>query len=181
MMMTNHPPTVDFAVSMESVQTVVMLLISNKIPFTLTSSNHIENTQKTIDSTFEMPDDPKDMYTPMQSKASVIESIYLKYLNQNIEQFPPKDAEIAAEFDITLGSFKNGFKAAYGKTFHQLYMEKKMEYAKMLLLKGFRAAEISERLGYSQHIKFSKIFQKYVGLTPTSYQRNHKKRIRSKE
>lgn len=181
--MSQLPSTVDFVIPTENVQTVVKLLISNKIAFTLISLNQAEDIQKTIAVPSEGLNEPKADSTygsmkPLSPKVSVIESICLKYLKQQIEQFPPKEAQIAAEFGISLGTFKNGFKAAYGKSFYQLFMEQRIEHAKTLLLQGFNAAEIAERFGYSQSIKFSKIFQKYVGMTPKKFQTNHRGRIK---
>ncbi|AXE17874.1 hypothetical protein DR864_09070 [Runella rosea] len=173
--MIQIPSTVELVIPAENAQTVVALLLSNKISFTLTSSTHSENSPQTIDSSSETEQDTKtySAFVSVNSKVAVFESICLKYFKSNIEQFPPKEGKIAAELGISIGSFKNGFKAVYGKTFHQLFMEKRIEYAKTLLLQGFRAVEISQRLGYSQHIKFNKVFQKYVGMTPKKYQDSH--------
>jgi AraC-like DNA-binding protein len=185
-MTTNHlPSTVDFVIPAESAHMVVTLLLSNEIAFTLISVNQAENTQKIIAAPSEIPDDPKpkadltfDSMKPLSQTVPVFESICLKYLKQQIEQLPPKEAQIATEFGMSIGSFKNGFKAVYGKSFYQLFMEQRIEHAKTLLLKGVKAAEISQRFGYSQSIKFSKVFQKYVGMTPKTYQMSYNRNRR---
>ena len=175
MTMSALPSTVEFSVSTENAHIVVMLLLSHNITFTLISSDQTENTQSPA---IAIANEPKTNPTyvskaPLIPNLKLIESIYLKYINKNIEQSIPNETQIAAEFGISLGTFKNGFRKVYGKPFYQLYLEKRIEHAKMLLLTGYKSAEIAERLGYSQAIKFNKIFQKYVGLTPKQFQNNH--------
>ncbi|WP_428657688.1 helix-turn-helix domain-containing protein [Runella sp.] len=179
--MSQPPSTVEFVVPAENAHIVVMLLLSNKLTFTLTSSDQTENTQKTIVSPPDIPDEPKadPVYVskaPLTSNLAVIESICLKYITMNIEQSIPNEAQIAAEFGISPMTLKNGFKAIYGKPFYQLYMGKRIEHAKMLLLKGYKSAEIAERFGYSHATKFGQVFQKHVGLTPKQFQINHQRR-----
>jgi AraC-like DNA-binding protein len=183
--MSQLPSTVEFVVPAENAHIVVTLLLSNEIAFTLTSLNKTENTQETIAAPSEIPDKKKADSTynsvkPVTPTVPVFESIFLKYLIQQIEQLPPKDAQIATEFGITAGSFKNGFRAVYGKSFYQVFIEQRIEHAKTLLLQGVKSSEIAERFGYSQSIKFNKIFQKYVGMTPRKFQLNHQDRIRTR-
>jgi AraC-like DNA-binding protein len=45
-----------------------------------------------------------------------------------------------------------------------------MEYVAELLEGGYKAVDVSVQLGYSQPIKFSKMFQKHFGVTPRRYQ-----------
>jgi AraC-like DNA-binding protein len=165
--MTNLPSTADFIIPAENVQTVVTLLLSNKISFTLISSN--DRDLKAIERTEEKSTDTV-VLSKSNARYVTFETIYRKYLEENIEQKPPTESEIATEFGMTLVAFKNGFKSVYGIPFYQLYMERKMEYAAVLLRQGLRAAKVSERIGYSHAIKFNKMFQKYFGITPKQYQ-----------
>jgi AraC-like DNA-binding protein len=86
------------------------------------------------------------------------------------EGFPPNVNDIAAELGISGATFKNRFIAHYGKPFYQLYIDKKMERAAMLLKEGCKATNISKMMGYSHPIKFNKMFQKHFGITPKKYQ-----------
>lgn len=52
-----------------------------------------------------------------------------------------------------------------------------MEYAAELLEAGHRASEVSVKIGYTQPIKFNKMFQKHFGITPKRYQINKMKII----
>ena len=173
--MNQLPSNVEFVVSAENVHKVVTLLLSNEITFTLRSFHRTENTQKTITAPFEIPNESKaDAGNgSMNPIVPVLEAIYLKYIKQQIEQFPPMEVQIAAEFGISLKAFKNGFKAFYGKPFYQLHLEKRIQHAKTLLLMGHKSTEVAKRFGYSQTIKFNVIFQKHVGVTPKQFQLDH--------
>jgi YesN/AraC family two-component response regulator len=52
-------------------------------------------------------------------------------------------------------------------------MQKKMGYAAHLLKQGITDSYASEAIGYSNSIKFNKIFQKYFGTTPYEYKKAH--------
>lgn len=183
MITTNHPSTADLIIPRESVQKVVTLLLTNNIPFTLTALNylehtlnHLEHTPKAVKHTERERQSavtPAVISTRTNQKEVIIKSIYLKYIEGNPEITPPKDSQIADEFGIPLLTLKNGFKAVYGKTFYRLYTEKKMEYAKTLIMQGINASKVSRRIGYSSPIKFNKLFQKYFGMTPKQYQISH--------
>lgn len=100
----------------------------------------------------------------------VLEDMYAKYILKNIDT-PPNIEEIAAEVDWSPSKFKSRFKAYYGKPFYHVYMEQKMKVAAKLLKEGYKAMDVSEKVGYSQPIKFSKTFQKYYGMTPHRYKK----------
>jgi AraC-like DNA-binding protein len=177
--MTNSLPTVDFVIPTEDVQTVVALLLSNQISFTLTSSTYVEKAAiatEQIEKTKMTNGRPLIEANP---KNVAIENIYQKYLVEKIEQIPPTASEIAAEFGMTLSLFRNQFKEIYGGSFYQVYLDKKMEYAAQLLQKGYRATKVSAMVGYGEKscIKFNKMFQKHFGVTPKKYQTNQLKRF----
>lgn len=171
MISTNLPSTVDIVIPTENVQIVVNLLISNNISFKMISSDY-SGTAPAITEPTEIKSDSSIQSISNRSdrKEEIFETIYMKYIKGGMDHIPPKESQIAADFGISLTTFKNGFNAAYGKTFFQLYMEKKMEYAKTLLLMGIPAYKVSKRIGYSSPIKFNKMFQKRFGITPKKYQ-----------
>jgi AraC-like DNA-binding protein len=173
MTMTNHLSTVDFIIPAESVQTVVKLLLTHQISFMLKSSNDEECSIQVNRQISEIDINQDKRLGELNQIYAAIERIYQKYIEEDIRQIPPKEPEIAKEFKISLAVLKSSFKEVYGKPFYQLYMERKMEYAKTLLLEGMSATKVSELIGYSQPIKFNKMFQKHFGITPKKYQMSH--------
>lgn len=99
----------------------------------------------------------------------LLEGVYLKYISTN-NSMSPNIEDIAKEIGWNPSLFKARFKAYYGKPFYQAYIEQKMKYAAELLNEGWKAVEVSEKIGYSQPIKFNKMFQKFFGITPKKYQ-----------
>ncbi|HAK77678.1 MAG TPA: hypothetical protein DCM71_12385 [Runella sp.] len=189
MIAKHHPSTVDFVVSTECVQAVVALLLSHKISFMLTPSNHLEINKidkelriKNFHSELEHENAEvtQESVEPLRMRNintwdGIIKKIYRKYLVEGFEQVPPTEQQIAIEYNIPLNLFKNNFKAIYGKPFYQLYMDKRMEHAAKLLRNGYKAVEVSRCIGYSDSscIKFNKMFQKHFGITPKKYQLLH--------
>ncbi len=88
MITTNHPPTVDFIIPTESAQAVVTLLLSNKIAFSLTFSNSPETILKEVEV-------KQSTDTGSESRKVTFEAIYRKYIEESMEQNPPKESEIA--------------------------------------------------------------------------------------
>lgn len=172
--MINFTSTVNFVVPAESVPTVVKLLLSNNISFSLASLNHSESKLNGIESTENQSANPiHDASNQLNKKSKILESIYQKYIKGDAEGSQHKESQIAAEFGISLTTFKVSFKAVYGSTFCQLYRQTKMEYAKKLLLQGINATKVSKRIGYSAPIKFNLMFRKHFGMTPKQYQTIH--------
>jgi AraC-like DNA-binding protein len=62
---------------------------------------------------------------------------------------------------------KTGFKALFGKPVYAYLLEKRMEYARLLLEKRtFHVYEVAEMVGYSDSSSFSKAFFKRYGYRP---------------
>jgi AraC-like DNA-binding protein len=101
-----------------------------------------------------------------------ISDVFDNYITNGLIQIPPTQEAIAAELNISLPTFKARFRALYGKSFYQVYMDKRMEHAAQLLRQGYKAVEVSTRIGYGEKscIKFNKMFQKHFGITPKKYQ-----------
>lgn len=171
--MANYFSTVDFIIPAESVQTVVKLLRTHQISFMLKPSNDDACSIQINQQMSEIDNNHDKRLGELIQKDAIIECIYQKYIEENFTQIPPKEPEIAKEFRISLAILKSSFKEVYGKPFYQLYVERKMEYAKTLLLQGISAVKVSELIGYSQPIKFNKMFQKHFGITPKKYQMSH--------
>lgn len=186
------PFTVTVKLPAESTQTVIMFLISNKIAFTLSAAGYSGRapapSKKNEMSIPEM--DIADTKTvdrqgiekgESSGKAKLnrtaIEAVFRKCIEENSGHATPSETEIAKELGLTLSGFQKVLKTMYGKTFYQVYMSKKMEYAADLLKAGHRPSNVSRIIGYTHPIKFNKMFQKHFGVSPKKYQMQNSLKI----
>lgn len=80
--------------------------------------------------------------------------------------------ETAECVGVSVGYLSTIFKREYNQSFVDYVNETKMEYACRLLEEGeLMVMEIAYRLGYENAYYFSKVFRKYIGMSPTDYQR----------
>jgi AraC-like DNA-binding protein len=154
---------------------VLGYLITNQIDFSIGYRVPMATPANQTDLKGQTPHKSKNV-----NKADVIDEIYEAYIENISSDPPPTDAEIAKKFGLKLSTMKDKFKSRFGKTFSQLYIEKKMEYAALLLCKGIKAVKVSLMIGYGETsaIKFNKMFQKHFGVTPKKYQLEHYGKIR---
>jgi AraC-like DNA-binding protein len=163
---------------------VASLLISKQIPFGITFSPDTEDATAKVLTEREpqFMSNERDITTinpeniPAQNEEvenQVFQEIYHKYLVKGIDTIPPNEKKIAENYGIPLMRFKKVFRAMYGSTFYNLYVNKKMERATQLLKSGHSASDVSGMIGYKHPIKFNKMFQKYIGMTPKQYQMKH--------
>lgn len=94
-----------------------------------------------------------------------------KYVLENIEAcISLQDA--AAHVGVSAGYLSTIFKREYEQSFVDFVNRTKMEYACLLLEeKNLMVMEIAYRLGYENAYYFSKVFRKYMGMSPTDYQK----------
>ncbi|MFN8344282.1 MAG: helix-turn-helix transcriptional regulator [Spirosomataceae bacterium] len=103
----------------------------------------------------------------------LMEYVYNKYIQCPTEESSYTSLQIAEKLNISHRIFVNAFKKHFGRSFYQVYLDRKMEYACELLTKGYKAFEVSQMIGYTAPIKFNKRFQKQFGVTPFQYKRKH--------
>jgi len=90
-------------------------------------------------------------------------------LVQCLEDMLPSQKQLAKEFALSESTLKRHFKAVYGKTMYEYYLEKKMELAKWLLQeKKISVSETAYMLGYEKVSAFITIFKKYHHILPGS-------------
>jgi AraC-like DNA-binding protein len=90
-------------------------------------------------------------------------------LLQSLEDMPPSQKQLAREFAISESTLKRHFKAVYGKTMYEYYLEKKMELAKRLLTeKKITVTETAYQLGYEKVSAFISMFKKVHKILPGS-------------
>jgi AraC-like DNA-binding protein len=91
-------------------------------------------------------------------------------LVQSLEDMLPSQKELAKEFAMSESTLKRHFKAVYGKTMYEYYLEKKMELAKWLLQeKKSSVSETAYTLGYEKVSAFISMFKKIHKVLPGSF------------
>ncbi len=90
-------------------------------------------------------------------------------LVHSLEDMLPPQKELAREFALSESTLKRHFKAVYGKTMYEYYLEKKMGLAKRLLQeKKISVTETAYRLGYEKVSAFISMFKKVHNVLPGS-------------
>ena len=90
-------------------------------------------------------------------------------LLQSLEDMPPSQKQLAREFALSESTLKRHFKAVYGRTMYDYYLQKKMELAKRLIQeKKITVTETAYRLGYEKVSAFISMFKKVHKVLPGS-------------
>lgn len=91
-------------------------------------------------------------------------------LVHSLEDMLPPQKQLAREFALSESTLKRHFKAVYGKTMYEYYLEKKMELAKWLLQeKKISVTETAYMLGYEKVSAFISMFKKVHKALPGSF------------
>ena len=81
--------------------------------------------------------------------------------------------KISAEFYISKSNLSHTFKKEVGLSPMQYIMQRKIGEAQSLLVETSKAIQdIEYKLGFSDSAYFSKMFKKYVGVTPNEYRKH---------
>lgn len=90
-------------------------------------------------------------------------------LVRSLENMLPSQKQLAKEFALSESTLKRHFRAIYGKTMYEYYLEKKMDLAKWLLKeKKISVSETAYMLGYEKVSSFITMFKKYHKVLPGS-------------
>ena len=82
--------------------------------------------------------------------------------------------DLSSQFNLSKTSIKNYFKIIYGKPLNTWRREYRLNQAASYLEKtDLNIGEISERVGYKNHGKFTSAFKQYYGMTPSEYRNSH--------
>lgn len=89
---------------------------------------------------------------------------------------PIKTKDIAKEFYTNRSRLSTNFKKETGENLIDFILKEKIEEAKRLLRYSNKTlVSISFYLGFSSQSHFTRVFKKYIGLTPTEYREKHAK------
>ncbi len=100
------------------------------------------------------------------------------YLQTHIAE-PTYLDEIADYFNVSKSTLCRRVRQLTGKTVCQLSEEMKIEWAKILLEaknSSENIAEIARRVGYKDALYFSKVFKKYLGVSPKNWRKGKAKK-----
>jgi AraC-like DNA-binding protein len=80
--------------------------------------------------------------------------------------------DMATLFDIPLTSMKNCFKSIFGTPIHSYMREYRLQAAAAMLREtDAPVADISMKVGYETHSKFSAVFKSFIGVAPSEYRK----------
>lgn len=95
----------------------------------------------------------------------------LDYINEHYAE-PLTLEKISAEFYISKSNLSHAFKKEVGLSPMQYMMQRRIGEAQSLLVETSTAIQdIEYKLGFSDSAHFSKMFKKYVGVTPNEYRK----------
>lgn len=113
--------------------------------------------------------EPAETHVLHQEKMLMVEKI----LEQHFEKDLPSIESIAKRAALSESTLKRHFKLMFGKSVYEYYLEKKMEYAKRLLLeKPLTVKEVAYRLGYEKTSNFIHMFKKFHTYSPGHLKKN---------
>jgi AraC-like DNA-binding protein len=169
----SHPLYVNIHIESKELAMIVQFLLQSNIYFKVVSPTSNNTLLEKSDSSPSI-----SLKTPAVnnhlSKYKGIEKVDSILDNHLANAKNPEMQQVAQSLGLSISIFKRIFKEMYGMSFYEYYLNKKMKYAATLLLKGLRGGLVSEMIGYSQPIKFTKMFKKHFGMTPKKYQLQYK-------
>ena len=120
------------------------------------------------DGIYQMQKEQKKQYiskTQLSLIAPAVEKIDRAFTQNNLTV-----CELAAMCEISEVYFRRLFLLTFGISPKEYIIQKRIEYAKDLLLSGdFSVSEVSKMCGYTEPCHFSREFSKRVGASPNQY------------
>jgi AraC-like DNA-binding protein len=104
-----------------------------------------------------------------QDKILMVQQI----LELHFEKTLPTIERIAKEAALSESTLKRHFKLMFGKSIYEYYLQKKMDYAKRLLMENsLTVKEVAFRLGYEKTSNFIHMFKKFHTHSPGHMRKN---------
>jgi two-component system response regulator YesN len=92
----------------------------------------------------------------------------LQYIEKNVSR-DVSLLEVASHVGMNANYLSVLFKEVVGETYIKYLTRYRVEMAKVMLRKGMKVQEVSEKVGYLTHRHFSEVFKKYTGVTAGQY------------
>ena len=168
----NGEAQVILSVEIKDLSQIITALLQTRTHFKLNYSCALEDKEQKIGSSPTSLPKESNSQRLLKNQESLWERLD-KLINEYLENgIIPTLEVIADKIGIKSNKMNAKIQNKYGKTFYQYYLEKKMDYAAELLKMGYTAQKVSDAIGYSHSIKFSKMFQKHFQVTPKKFQQN---------
>ncbi len=103
-----------------------------------------------------------------REKLQMIEKLMVdKFANR-----PPSLESMATTVGMSVSKMKHLFKNSYGESIYQFRQKAKLQYAADLLkTQRYTVSQVAYKVGYHSSIKFIKIFEKHLGVTPGQFKK----------
>lgn len=111
------------------------------------------------------------------TSASNTFELALDYIDQNLNR-RTTISQIAKELNVSERTLQLLFRKHMNSTVIDYINKKKMILASYYLMKQFSVTETSNQIGIQNTAQFSRLFKKYIGVTPKKYQQQHIAKIR---
>ncbi len=98
----------------------------------------------------------------------------MRYLDAHLDEPVSLDALSGAVY-LSKYYLARAFKRETGTTIHNALVQKRMIYARNLILDGASMQQAAERCGFSDYSAFYKAFKSEYGVTPRAYARNNRR------
>ena len=79
--------------------------------------------------------------------------------------------ELARAANVSKNYLSTRFKEEVGISFREYLLSFRLNKAKEALSDGFNCKESAFRAGYSDYVQFTKMFKKFIGISPSDYQK----------
>ena len=113
------------------------------------------------------------------SRRSDIQEI-AAYINQNFNQKEMTVGYLAELFHMNLSSLSRSFKLEQGVGILEYINRKRIEKAKELIREGYTVKDTALLVGFTDTQPLNRMFRQYVGMTPTEYRSQSKKKERDR-
>ncbi|MHA7578958.1 AraC family transcriptional regulator [Paenibacillus vandeheii] len=123
-------------------------------------------------------DSQTSAYLPVTGRSPKTDLAKVKrYMDEHYDE-PLSIADLAHKANISAKYFVDLFKKTYGQSAMEYLTDLRINRAKRYLKEtGYKLREIALRVGYSDEYYFSRKFKKEVGVSPSDYAKNARKRI----
>ena len=115
-------------------------------------------------------DDPTHKKVPLRKED--VQLLIKDILNENFKN-PPSIKELSKLVGMNEQKLQKGFKYLFNQTINKYLRKERMEYAKLLIIKGdMSIGEIAERVGYTNKSHFASRFKETYGLLPKDFSKS---------